>query len=379
MIKTFEMLMSKRWIIKSTDKELYHRVKDKLPQLRSFIDEKLGYRLIVNPLLIKMEKIPAVPHAWMGIDDFDDCLAYEYLCLVLMFLEDMEPEEQFVLSSLTEFIQGAHPAADVDWTVYNQRRHLIKALRFCINSGMLAVTEGDGENFARDVQTEVLYENTGTSRYFMRMFTRNIIGMTEPQDFLENEWFGMDEERGLIRRQRVYRKVFLNAAVYRESDEDEDFNYIKNYRHILEDDAKKVALCNFQVHKAAAFLIMNSDSALGKELFGSDGLSDIILLWQQEIADLVRSARLVPDNGERITLSAVEFAAIITEFKRKMQDGFTKEYRDYSEEKLCRDVAQRLLANDMIRYNEEFDEYILLPIIGKMVGRYPSSFKGAVE
>ncbi|HBA96832.1 MAG TPA: TIGR02678 family protein, partial [Lachnospiraceae bacterium] len=44
--------------------------------------------------LIKLEKTMTKPENWMGILEFKEKTEYIFLCLVLMFLEDKEPEEQ---------------------------------------------------------------------------------------------------------------------------------------------------------------------------------------------------------------------------------------------------------------------------------------------
>ena len=103
-MRTLELLLNRRWILKSRERELYYQVKEELSsgEEKKFLMEKLGYQVIVNPYMIKVEKMPAVPENWMGILEFKEPIEYVFFCLVLMFLEDKEAEEQFVLSELTE-------------------------------------------------------------------------------------------------------------------------------------------------------------------------------------------------------------------------------------------------------------------------------------
>ena len=56
-MKELEVLLSKRWILKSRDKEMYYKLRDALGELRKFTTEKMGCQIIDNSLLIKMEKI----------------------------------------------------------------------------------------------------------------------------------------------------------------------------------------------------------------------------------------------------------------------------------------------------------------------------------
>ena len=54
----------------------------------STVEEFIGYKLIVNPYVIKMEKIPGKPQAFMGIESFNSKLEYVFLCLILIYLEE---------------------------------------------------------------------------------------------------------------------------------------------------------------------------------------------------------------------------------------------------------------------------------------------------
>lgn len=62
-MKELEVLLNKRWILKSRDKEMYYKIRDALGELRKFTTEKMGCQIIDNSLLIKMEKIPVIPKA----------------------------------------------------------------------------------------------------------------------------------------------------------------------------------------------------------------------------------------------------------------------------------------------------------------------------
>lgn len=57
-------------------------------------------------------------------------------------LEDKDAQEQFVLSQLTEYMTAAMPGEITDWTVYTNRRRLIRVLRYVVGQGMVTVTDG---------------------------------------------------------------------------------------------------------------------------------------------------------------------------------------------------------------------------------------------
>ena len=56
---TFEKLLENYWFIKEQNEEEYNSIKrDLTEETQNFIKNKLGYKLISNPYLIKLEKIP---------------------------------------------------------------------------------------------------------------------------------------------------------------------------------------------------------------------------------------------------------------------------------------------------------------------------------
>ena len=113
-MKELETLLNRRWILKSEDRELYYKIRDSIGEIRKFATEKMGCQVIENALLVKMEKIPALPETCMGIDAFASKEEYAFLCILLMFLEDRDAQEQFILSQLTEYIAANMPGEGVD-------------------------------------------------------------------------------------------------------------------------------------------------------------------------------------------------------------------------------------------------------------------------
>ena len=158
-----EILLNRRWILKSGEKELYYKLRDSLGELRKFTTEKLGCQIIDNSLLIKMEKIPVIPEDFMGIQTFSSKEEYAYLCILLMFLEDRDADSQFILSQLTEYISANLPGDISDWTLYANRRRLIRVLRYAVDQGLVEITDGNEDTFMDNEAGEVLYGTTGAS------------------------------------------------------------------------------------------------------------------------------------------------------------------------------------------------------------------------
>ena len=373
-MKPLEILLSKRWILKDREKELYYQLKDEIGKSRDFLTEKLGYQAIITPNLIKLEKIPAYAQNWMGIQDFSDRLEYIFLCMILMFLEDRDAGEQFVLSMLTEYIQANIKEEQIDWTIYSYRRHLVKVMKYCVKLGILEIDDGSEDSFMKSDEGEVLYQNTGASRYFMKNFSRDISDYHSQEDFLKEEWIGMNEDRGIIRRQRVYRALLMSPGIYLNDDTEEDFAYVRHYRGMIEEELNRFFDCELQVHKTSAFLIMGEDSNLGRAFPEENTLSDIVLLWCNLFRQKIADGSIEVPAGEDIVISRQQFLVISEECKRQYGSGWIKTYREMTMGEFCKKLKEYMILIEMIM--EKYDQIIVYPIVGKVAGCYPKDFKG---
>lgn len=94
-MKELEVLLNQRWVLKSENKELYYQLRDAIGDIRKYASDKLGCQVTENALMVKMEKIPVIPENFMGILDFSSKEEYAFLCILLMFLEEKDTQEQF--------------------------------------------------------------------------------------------------------------------------------------------------------------------------------------------------------------------------------------------------------------------------------------------
>lgn len=371
-MRAFEILLERRWILKSLDRELYYELRDETPKIEKFIKEKLGYQLIVNPYLIKLEKLPARAAGWMGIQDFNSVIEYIFLCMALMFLEGKEAGEQFVLSELTEFIQSQYQEEDIDWTIYDYRRRLIKVLKFCRNCGIMEIDDGNEEGFALS-GGEVLYENIGVSRYFMKNFTRDIGNFASLEDFAREEWADLDEDRGVVRRHRVYRQLLMTMGLSRTGDNEEDFAYLRNYRGMIEGDLTALFDCELHVHKNAAFLVLGDECRMGKVFPEGNTASDVTLLLNNTIAEEVKEGRIQPGLNEEIRVSKEYFDGLIEKCRRMYLNGLGKTWREMTTRQFTEEIYAYIKELGIVR--EENGDIFISQIAGKLMGHFPDDFK----
>lgn len=367
-----ECLLSRRFIIKAREKELYYQIKDELPSLQNFLIEKLGYQVIVNPYMIKVEKIPASPKNWMGIMEFKEKEDYILFCYVLMFLEDKENEEQFVLSSLTESIAAQCVEFPVDWTNFGQRRSLIRVMKYCEQTGLLLVNDGAEENFTKDIQTEVLYENTGISRYMTRNFIKDISMFQKPSDFQAMEWIDVDEDRGMARRHRVYRTLLMTPGMLLTENE-EDALYVRNYRNVIQKDFERYFDCELQLHRSSAFLMLGEDCRLGRRIPEEASISDLSLLCCRILREKLCSGDYHLPENEQAIISMPQLLSCMEEVKNRYEKGMIKRYREMTTGEFTRELLEYMQEIGLVEIREQ--KAWLHPGMGKMTGRFPKDWE----
>ena len=378
-MKELEILLNRRWVLKAEDKELYYRIRDAIGEVRKFASEKLGCQVTENALMVKMEKIPVVPETFMGILDFSSREEYAFFCILLMFLEDKDAQEQFILSQLTEYIAANMPGEPVDWTVYTSRRRLIKVLRYAVEQGILGITDGNDDAFMDNAAGEVLYENTGASRYFMRNFSKDITDYEKPEDFLESDWFAMDEDRGIARRHRVYKRLLFAPGMYRREGSEEDFEYLKYYGRRLTEDMEQNFDCHVHIHKGSAYVMLGDDCRMGTVFPGNNVLSDIVLLVLAEIRQRVEQKEWNLQQDEVCVVDSVVFEQLLRKIRQTYGKGFSKNYREMPESEFVKTVMDEMELWMLIKKDEKAHQVSIYPAAGKLRGQYPSDFAGGVE
>lgn len=378
-MKELEILMARRWVLKAEDRQLYYRVREALPVIRSFATEKLGCQVIENASLIKLEKIPVLAEPAMGIREFSTKEEYAFLCLLLMFLEDRDIGEPFILSQFTEYVVANLPGGGVDWTYYRSRQQLVRVLRFATAQGMLRVRDGNEDNFVQSEVGEVLYENTGVSRYFMRHFPRDIMNYSRPEDFAQSDWVAMDEERGIARRHRVYRRLLFSMGILQSEGMTEDVDYLKNYGRRLKDELEKIFDGELHVHRGNAFFMQGESCHIGETLPNDTGLSDVLLLVCAEIREQVRQEIWLPEKDDRIQVTLVEFEQLLRKIRREQGAGFMKSLRDLTDGEFVRRVETEMTLWRLLAIDEAQQLVMILPMAGKIIGRYPQDYQGGID
>ena len=368
-------LLEKYWICKDNEKELYYKVKRDIPVFQRFIREQLGWKLIHTEHLLKLEKIPAYAESFMGIQEFSDIRDYCILCAVLIYLEDKEEQEQFLLSELIAFVETQLKSyMEIDWTSFSQRKSLVRVLLYMENLQMLRVYEGSSEGFGQEIGQEVLYENTGYSKYFATSFSVDISSYTSWEDFEKVELEELESNRGHIRINRVYRQLVAAPVLYWKNNEDADSLYLKNQRQWVAKYMTENLGGRLDLHKNMACWMLEEDDCYGNVHPRDAMLPEIVLLVCGKIRDMVDNHKINRADNEWIYIGTAEFEQLIWQCRESFKGAWSKEYREMNRDRLIRNVTMYMQAWMMIRKEEE--QICILPAVGKTMGFYPADFTG---
>ncbi|MCI8850903.1 MAG: TIGR02678 family protein [Erysipelotrichaceae bacterium] len=365
----FHELLQHGWIIKDQNKELYNKIKKAFPSYKKFINEQLGWRLVMNEKLIKLEKTPAHAEPFMGIKEFQDINDYCYLCAVLICLEDKEDSERFLLSEMVNQIEAwLKKYMSVDWTNFNERKSLVRVLQFCENLGLLKKHEESSNDINNGLSKEVLYENTGLSRYFASGFQRDISSYQSYMDFENDLSQDIDEDRGYLRINRVYRTLVCNPMMYWEKGSSADALYLKNQRPWVQRYLNEQFGGELHIHKNCAMLMLPKEQSFKNSFPNNQMISDIVLLLCCEIRKKVEEGLLQKESDETICMPEAALRNMMQRCKEDYRSMWSKEYNTLPIEKL----EDRLLAymQTWMMIKRENDFVRLYPSVGKFSGHY---------
>ncbi|MEG6617565.1 TIGR02678 family protein [Peptococcaceae bacterium 1198_IL3148] len=371
-----ENLLEQFWIIRDKEPDKYQMVREREQVLRTYFLEKMGFRLILHRYFAKLEKIPAEPESWMGLQSFKHTRDYVLFCCLLAYLEGKTVDEQFLLSDLCEDLQGLYPEAEsLDWTHYEHRKSLVRVLQFAAEIDIIKMVDGDINGFNYAENSEVLYEVPLLARYFMRSFPKDLLQFKTKEQILQAEWLGNEENIGAIRRHRVYRQLFLSPVIYSKNPDDADFLYLRNYRHRIREDIEKHTDYQFELYKNTALLTLN-ERKVRFELFPDNrAIADIALQFaalSREFQQL-KELPLQPDGS--IYLTPVEYQNWVVLLKERYGAGWSKQYRENNIESTASELLDLLVEWKMAMVDVETGVIYLQPLLVRTVGHYPKDFK----
>ncbi len=369
------LLLENYWIVREERPEQYNLIRRYEPFIRRYLFEKCGWRLMQNPQFYKLEKIPAQPQSWMGIEEFQQPRDYALLCCIMAFSEEKGVDEQFLLSDLCESILALYPheqdfGGRLNWENYEHRRSLVRALNFASTLGVLRLVDGDSEQFAARRDGEALYEVTLLARYFLRSYPKDLHQYDSMQALQAAEFFDDEAATGMGRRARIYRQLLLTPAYNAADARMEDFAYLRNMQRRLREELESATGLYLELFKDCAMLISPERTGWVNHIFpfSRSGIHAVML----HFAALCRERR--QDATWRDSLSFVEFEGLLAECRRQYGAGWTKDCREQPVNKLAANLLDELIDWNMAACDRETGLIQLRPALGRLTGRYPKDY-----
>jgi uncharacterized protein (TIGR02678 family) len=260
---------------------------------------------------------------------------------------------------------------EVDFTRYTDRKSLVRMLRFAQNMGLVKISEGSLSNVENDRNKEILYENTGISGFFSVHHDSDISDYSTYHDFENTDRIYSDNDKGIYRTSRVYRRLILQPAMYWDTKDNADSIYLKNQRMSISKHLDEYLGGRLDIHNDSAFYILSEDDLFGKVHPADNTLSGLVLFLCGEIK---HNVCLVSDLSQNrpYKIEKEKFHDMITECRKRYSKGFSKEYREMADNKLLSAVVDYMKKWMMIEERDEY--YVLRDGIFKTVGKYPKDF-----
>ncbi|GEN34652.1 TIGR02678 family protein [Aneurinibacillus danicus] len=364
-------LFEQFWILREDEPEAYRLIRDREQKLKRYLQEKFGLELTVHQHFAKLEKIPVEPQSWMGIQSFQDPMDYAIFCCALAYTEQKGIDEQFLLSDLAERIQELYPGEfPLDWTNYQHRRSLVRALKEVIALRLIKTIDGNLDLFQLSEEEEVLYEVTVHSRYYMRSYPDDLYQFNTIEELLAQEWKRQPDDQ---RRKRVYRKLMMMPFVYRKGEDDPDFAYIRNYRNRLRDDFEQHTPFRLEVFKNVAMLTLPDPKKRYTLFPDAKGIVDVALHTMVILREH-RESLVISEIGT-VRMPASRFDAFVRQTKEQYGHGWAKKHRDETPEETAAQIIELWREWDMAEWDEETRMLTILPGAARLTAFYPVDYE----
>lgn len=306
-LECIHQLLDNFWIVRKDNPELFYEIKKNEGDLRDYFKDYFRFKLVLGADFAKLEKFQITPQAATGISDFRETKDYVMFYCLLAFL-DGKTSKQFTLSDVCQAVVSYYPRSGEDvglvnsspmltWKGndgYRNRLSLVRALKEAVRRFLIEVVDKNIEDFQDKETGDALLRSTGLVKYFMRNINFGLEAQMTLQDVVSMQET-QERELGIERKHILYRKLFLEPALYKHEVQQADFEYLQQYGRHLNDHAETHYEMNLDVYDSSAFLVRDSVGTFRKFFPASNSEANLVI----QFASLLRLK--IIDNDDALT------------------------------------------------------------------------------
>ena len=369
-IDNFRDLLYNFWIVKDGNEEIYYKIKYNQNKIKDFVSKNLGSNLIIHNRFIKLEKIPSYLVASEGINTFNNVEDYIFLALILLYLEDKARGDLFVLTDLIDYVKNTSITLELnhipDWSLKKDRKGIDAAINFLVNLSAIKVKDRDKVSFVDNRESQALYEVTGISNYIMRLFDTSITDIADINDFLKLEFQNQDEEKGDVRRYKVFRNMLYLPSTSTKSITSSEIDYIKKNRNYIKNEISSKLDMEVEITNNLTLLYDDTSSTMKDNFPNNKKITEIVLMVNKEILDDIKNGKIILDNYECASVDISYLKMIIKRIKNEKIPYIGKTLEKETFDKFYKEVVNYMCMYNFISIDG--DLVTINPTISRMVG-----------
>ena len=356
-----KLLIDHFWILRESQPEEYHFLRRNQQFLQREFRERFGWNLIIRPHYIQVLKRPFDTQPWMGANGFTTTMDYVLFCCGLAYAEGLDPDTPFMMDELIRNLQLMVPEdLVVDWTNYNHRKSLVRAVKQMQQLGLIEQIEGEASDFEQSENNlEILFTTTDLTRAFLARAPRSYSQYDNYQGFEQELVASRDS---LERRQVLYQRLLMEPQILRTKENEEQFALMRNFYRWDQEYAENQTDFHFELYRDyAAFTLESRDN--WQELFPSRRVVDEVLV---QLATILRQERLEHTHYGIIRLTKTKWDKTLSELQRVYSSFWSKEFTDMTLTQLSDKLLQRGSSWGLLAETKE-EEIVLQPAFGRLI------------
>ncbi len=334
-------LLRDDYLLRETSKNWY-KLKEYKEEINNYFKKNLSYELIITSHMAKLQKYSVIGDKTKGIEDFYSYEEYAILSLTLDFLEDKYNDETILISELLEYIVSNYPV-EKDWRERNINLSLIRVLKYCEEKKILKKLDGSESDFVNEIESEILYENTGFSKYFMNTLPFNIGELDSLEKILDFNFQKLTKDQ-IIKRQLLENLIVTKGDLH--------YEYLIENRETLKAYFENLLDMKLIVFKEFSYLIKEEESSnISKGFPSNNNMEKIMVIF---LGNLDLNEYTLEHISKEFEKFKFEYTSLFTKGNlNKNNNDFLKEILNYGEKmKLLKKDKETIKIGDFIKHYE---------------------------